>query len=95
MERLTKALNAGKRRGYNTDHIANGRSYWIRYAIKKIDGGYMTYFSSIDDAQMAQPEDFLEVKLEHFPDLESALANLRSHGAEIRKLTGIKLALPF
>jgi hypothetical protein len=93
--RLTKALNAGKRRGYSEPQETNGETCWIQFAIKKENGLYVTYFYSIEEKYMAVAEDHDQECIEIFEDLESALRNLKLRGAELEKLTGIQCALPF
>ena len=54
--RLTKALNAGKRRGYSEPQEINGETCWIQFAIKKENGLYVTYFYSIEEKSWQSPK---------------------------------------
>jgi hypothetical protein len=95
LERLIKALNAGKRRGYDTIQQMDGVDYLFEFALKKQKEIFETYFFCIEELKIDQPDEEGEEEIKQFSTLESALENLRSHGAELEKLTAIKRSLPF
>lgn len=43
MNRLIAAIEHGKVRGFEETKIINGERYYYQYALKKINGNYMTY----------------------------------------------------
>jgi hypothetical protein len=95
LNRLVIALDGGKRRGYDVIRDVDGVSYLFEFALKKHSGVYETYFFSIEELEIDQPDEDGEEEIRQFLDLNSALENLKSHGAELEKLTAIKRALPF
>ena len=95
MKKLTDALNAGKRRGYEEIRLINGTSHVIQYAIKKQDNLYHTYYFSIEESRMDLLEDDEHEEIKKFPDLDAALNHLLTKGAKIEKLSTMKKSLPF
>jgi len=95
MQRLMAALNAGKRRGYDVFREIDGVNFLFQYALKKDNELYVTYFFSIEELAIDQADEDGEEEIKEFLDLESALMNLASHGAEMEKLTAMKRSLPF
>lgn len=93
--RLIKALNAGKRRGYHVIQEIDGVGYLLEFALKKESGLFETYFFSIEELKIDQADEEGEEEIMQFLTLESALENLKSHGAEVERLTAIKRSLPF
>jgi hypothetical protein len=95
MENLTKALDAGKRRGYDEVREVAAVKYLYQYALKKEKGTYETYFLKIEEAKLDVFEDYAEEEMHTFQTLEDALEYLVSNGADISKLSAIKGTLPF
>lgn len=95
MEHLVKALEAGKRRGYDQIRLIDSIKYLFQYAIKKEKGVYSTYFLKIDESKFDLFEDYAEEEILTFQTFEDALRYLINQGADIQKMSAIKGTLPF
>lgn len=95
MEHMVKALESGKRRGYDEVRLIDSIKYLFQYAIKKEKGIYSTYFLMIDEAKSDVVEDYAEEQILTFQKLEDALQYLNKQGADIQKMSAIRGALPF
>lgn len=69
MKNLTKALDMGKRRGYDEIREVASAKYLYQYALKKNKGGYETYFLKIEEAKFAVFEDYAEEESHVFQTL--------------------------
>jgi hypothetical protein len=95
VRRLIKPLDAGKRRGYDAIQEVDGVSFLFEFALKKQNESFETYFFSIEELKIDQADEDGEEEIKQFSIIESALENLRSHGAELDRLTAIKCSIPF
>lgn len=95
MKHLIKALDSGKKRGYDEVRPLDSIRYLFQYAIRKEKQNYITYFLRIDESKYDVFEDYANETILTFPTLEDALQSLESEGADINKLGPIKGALPF
>ncbi|MBN2992570.1 hypothetical protein JWR97_15955 [Pseudomonas cedrina subsp. fulgida] len=95
MNDLIKALNAGKRRGYEERREIDGAAFLYQYAIKKQENLYYTYFFSINESQMDVIEDDENEEIQTFPSFDEALSYLINRGAVLEKFSTIKNTLPF
>lgn len=95
MEHLERALESGKRRGYDEVRDIESISYLFQYAIKKEMAVYSTYFMKVDESKLDVFEDYAEEEIRAFHSLEAALEYLKIQGADPLKLSPIKRTLPF
>ena len=95
MKQLLKALESGKRRGYDEVRQINSVSYLFQYAIKKENGVFSTYVLRIEESKYDVFEDYACEEMKTFQTFENAIEHLKAKGAEISKITSIKGTLPF
>jgi len=95
MENLFKALECGRRRGYEEIRSHEEIRYFVQYAIKKEKGFYVTYYFKIDESKFDIYEDYEGEEILYFWTLKKALGHLTDIGADIAKLGAIKRTLPF
>ncbi|MFJ5300584.1 hypothetical protein ACIQAL_29195 [Pseudomonas sp. NPDC088368] len=95
MDHLIKALDSGKRRGYDEVRPLDSIQYLFQYAIKKEKENYVTYFLKIEESKYDVFEDYADETILTFSTLKDALQYLEGKGADINKLSPIKGTLPF
>lgn len=95
MKHLIRALDSGKKRGYDEIRPLESSRYLYQYAIKKAKENYATYFLRIDESKYDVFEDYANETILTFPTLKDALQYLEDEGADINKLGPITGTLPF
>lgn len=67
MKHLIKALDSGKKRGYDEVRPLDSVRYLFQYAIKKEKQNYITYFLRIDESKYDAFEDYANETILTFP----------------------------
>ncbi|WP_294963456.1 hypothetical protein [uncultured Gilliamella sp.] len=95
MNRLIAAIEHGKVRGFEEIKIINGERYYYQYALKKINGNYMTYLFFILESKMDSIENYGNEGIYTFDNLNDAFDYFNKIGINPAFFKGMRGTLPF